>query len=488
MNKHGSLRYKLTISHISMVAIPLILFGLVELWIHLMGYSGYSTEMDEALNSSSILAAKVDEQIKNQPDSLLNKTFLQQLDKIGRQTHIFVVIKKNTTYAYLPEGFDMRRFRDKGAAYEEDAPRHKGKSPGYYLIQYREFNFSDGSSGRVYFLFDEFSERTPDEVLFILVFLISLLLNVLISYRVSKSIVTPLGMLNEATGEIARGNLDCAIHYSSPDELGELCDSFDQMRQQLKKADDLNKRYELNRRQLIANITHDLKTPITSILGYIQGIIEGVANSPEKMEKYTRTIQTNAVEMDHLIDELFLFSSLDLNQLAFNFESVNIEDYLKDCFEEKVYDLEQKGIIFLYEPEYTSGNPVQADRQRLQRVINNLILNSQQHRDPDKEVSFIKIVLTENNEEAIIEIRDNGKGIPFESLPYVFDRLYRSDPSRNRKIKGNGLGLSIAKEIIEAHGGRIWADSGEGFGTSIFFSLKKINPDNLAKDTGEAVE
>ncbi len=101
--------------------------------------------------------------------------------------------------------------------------------------------------------------------------------------------------------------------------------------------------YENNRKELIANISHDLKTPITTIKGYTEGIRDGIPNSPEKMDKYLQIIYNNAVELDGLIDDLFLFSKLDLKKLPFNFEAININDYLKDCFEELQFDLEKKG-------------------------------------------------------------------------------------------------------------------------------------------------
>ncbi len=302
----------------------------------------------------------------------------------------------------------------------------------------------------------------------------------------AKSIITPLRILNKATADIARGNLDGAINYRSLDEVGELCQSFEQMRLQLKDAQTLRQRYENNRKELIANISHDLKTPITSIRGYVQGMMEGVARTPDKEQKYMQIIYNNSVEMERLIDELFLFSKLDLKQLDFNFEPVNIEAFLRDCAEEKGYELESNGIQVSYIGSYPSQAPVIADRKRLQRVINNIIINAEQHCDRSKPLSWLEIVLLENETEAIIEIKDNGHGIPAENLPYIFDRLYRGDPARSRQSGGSGLGLSIAKQIIEAHGGRIWAESEENAGTSIFLTLPKVKPETVPETVNEA--
>lgn len=487
-----SLRFKLLVSHISMVVIPVLLILLTEFaWTHIEKVADYSSKkvnpMEEALKSSSDVIYELDNQITTRPDVLLGESYFEKLDQIADEGYLFVVIKKDDKLVYVPDGLDLQRF-DRTPLESGDGKkdgRHGWRdSPGYFLIQQRSFQFSDGSSGQIYFLYDEVKHGALEEVVFVMVFLLGMLINVFISYRISNRIISPLRQLNEATGEISKGNLDCTIECSTQDEVGELCRSFDHMRVQLKEANSLSQRYENNRKELIANISHDLKTPITSILGYVEGIMEGVANSPEKMDKYTKTIYSNAVDMDHLIDELFLFSKLDLNQITFDFESIDIEEYLKDCVEEKTYDLGQKGIRLEYETHLAEERTVIGDRLRLQRVINNILQNSEQHRNPDNGESFIKIGASDYDREVVIEIKDNGKGIPEESLPHIFDRLYRVDPSRNRQIKGSGLGLSIAKHIVEAHGGRIWAESTEGAGTSIYFTLCKIGPDNISEEAG----
>ncbi len=474
LEKRKSLKYKLAISHISMIIIPLLLLGLADFFCHHifnLHSSPDEPKPEIVLKQDSTLVSELDYLINSNPDSLMDANYLEQLNKQIGKGSLFVIIEKDAALIYIPDGIDEAGLIAASTELKSGIPPDPH---GYLLLKYRDFQYTDNSTGHIYFLPKD-KPAGPDEgLIFIIALLLGMIINVWISYHVASNIIAPLGILNRATAEISHGNLDCSIESLSQDEVGELCQSFEKMRLQLKVAQTVSQRYEKNRRELIANISHDLKTPITSIRGYVQGIMEGVASTPEKESKYIQIIYSNAVQLDRLINELFLFSKLDLKQLEFEFEAINIEDYLHDCVEDKGYDIENKGIKLKFTTMYSSQALVLADRQRLQRVINNILVNVEQHQDLSKKQALLEIILSENNDEAIIEIRDNGKGICTENLPFIFDRLYRGDPSRNRQSRGSGLGLSIAKQIIEAHGGRIWAESEINIGTSIFFSLKKI--------------
>ncbi|MEN6390079.1 MAG: HAMP domain-containing sensor histidine kinase [Syntrophomonas sp.] len=486
--KDKSLKYKLAMSHISMIIIPLVLLGIAELvWheINTQYQSAQEPRAEEVVKQSIAITSELDIVISSNPDKLADSGYLKELNQQADQRFLFVLVEKAGKIDYVPDRIDRERLISSIWSLKNGTVLGHH---GYFLIKCRDFQFSDKSAGSVYLLTQERPRGPGIEWVFFAAVLLGLIINFIISYRVASNIVTPLGILNKATTEIARGNLDHAIEIPSEDEVGELCRSYETMRLQLKEARTLSESYENNRKELIANISHDLKTPITSIRGYVQGIMEGVASTPEKESKYMQTIYSNAVQMDRLIDELFLFSKLDLKQLVFDFEAINIEDFLHDCAEDKGYDLENKGISLSFTSNYPSRAPVWADRQRLQRVINNIIVNVEQHQDPNKKQASLEIVLSENDDEAIIEIKDNGQGISRENLPYIFDRLYRGDPARTRQSKGSGLGLSIAKQIVKAHGGRIWAQSEIEIGTSIFFTLKKTAAEGRAENSKNAGE
>ncbi|MFA6712085.1 MAG: HAMP domain-containing sensor histidine kinase, partial [Candidatus Caldatribacteriota bacterium] len=224
--------------------------------------------------------------------------------------------------------------------------------------------------------------------------------------------------------------------------------------------------------ELITNISHDLKTPITTIKGYIEGIIDGVPKSKEKQNKYLETIYQNAVHMESLIEDLFLLSKFDLDQSPYQFEYINIKEYLADCYEELQFDFQEKGIKLEYKVDYNEKKLVKADRQQLKRVILNIINNAINYKNAIN--PKIEMILTEKGQEAQIEIKDNGIGVSEDVLDKIFERFYKEDKARSNSSPGTGLGLYIARKIILDHGGSIQAKSRVGLGTSIFFTLPVV--------------
>jgi signal transduction histidine kinase len=231
----------------------------------------------------------------------------------------------------------------------------------------------------------------------------------------------------------------------------------------------LQNKYEQNRKELIANISHDLKTPITSIKGYVEGIRDGVASTPEKIDRYIETIYVKATDMDYLIDELFLLSKLELSSVPFHFEEIDLRTFFVYLLEEFQFDLEKAGVSIALAADNEANYKVSADREQLKRIVTNIIQNSLKHMD--KEVKEILVHLTAKAAEVIVQVQDNGTGIDETVLPLIFDQFYRADPSRKSGAGSSGLGLAIVKRIVEQQGGAAWAESTVGKGTSIFFSL-----------------
>lgn len=305
--------------------------------------------------------------------------------------------------------------------------------------------------------------------------LVLIVTNGILTYLVSKSIIEPIQKLADAANKIASGNLDFSLQVTGNDEISQLTESFETMRKKLKEAEELKQKYEQNRKELIASISHDLKTPITSIKGYINGIKDGIANTPEKMERYIETIANKASELDELIDDLFLFSKLSLQKVQYHFETMDINSYLKDYLEELRFDLGENGGTINYEVDGKEFL-VKADRKQLHRVLTNIIQNSVKYLD--KETPAIKVKLSEKQDFVQVEINDNGPGIDQIALPYIFEQFYRTDQSRNSATGGSGIGLAIVKQIIEDHGGVVWAESEIGLGTSVFFTIPKAGEEN----------
>jgi signal transduction histidine kinase len=281
----------------------------------------------------------------------------------------------------------------------------------------------------------------------------------------------PLRVLESGIEEIKKGNLKAEIPIDQADEIGDVAVSFNEMRDQLKKLIDDRLYYEEENRVLISNISHDLKTPITAIKGYVEGIMDGVATTPEMMDKYIKTIYVKADAMDAMLNELSIYSKIDNDTIPYDFKRLNLDSFFRDCIDDLSIDLESKNMEITYFNYCSKDLNVIADTEQLKRVITNIIMNSVKYND--KEKGRINIRIREDGDYVKVEIEDNGMGIDEKDLPYIFDRLFRADASRNSRLGGTGLGLSIAKKVIEEHGGKIWAKSRKNTGTIIIFTLER---------------
>ena len=286
-----------------------------------------------------------------------------------------------------------------------------------------------------------------------------------------RSIAVPLVKLRKATRNIKEGNLDFVLEVEGNDEFSQLCQDFEEMRKRLKESTEEKILMDKENKELISNISHDLKTPITAVKGYVEGIMDGVADTPEKMDRYVRTIYNKTNEMDHLINELTFYSKIDTNRIPYTFSKLNVEDYFSDCAEELGLEMETRGIELVYANYVEKGVQVIADGEQIRRVIHNIVSNAIKYMEKPK--GIIQLRVKDVGDFIQVEIEDNGKGIAAKDLPYIFDRFYRTDVSRNSSKGGSGIGLSIVKKIMEDHGGKVWATSRLGIGTIMYFVLRK---------------
>ena len=286
-----------------------------------------------------------------------------------------------------------------------------------------------------------------------------------------RSIEVPLVKLKKATKNIKEGNLDFVLEVEENDEFSQLCQDFEEMRKRLKESTEEKILMDKENKELISNISHDLKTPITAVKGYVEGIMDGVADTPEKMDRYVRTIYNKTNEMDHLINELTFYSKIDTNRIPYTFSKLNVEDYFSDCAEELGLEMETRGIELVYANYVEKGVQVIADGEQIRRVIHNIVSNAIKYMEKPR--GIIQLRVKDVGDFIQVEIEDNGKGIAAKDLPYIFDRFYRTDVSRNSSKGGSGIGLSIVKKIMEDHGGKVWATSRLGIGTIMYFVLRK---------------
>ena len=303
---------------------------------------------------------------------------------------------------------------------------------------------------------------------------------VLLTSWIKSSILNPINQLKTAMGQIRDGNLDYMLPSTEQGEIGELYQCYEDMRLRLKESAEEKIQNDKNDRELISNISHDLKTPITSIKGYVEGLLDGVANTPEKQEKYLRTIYNKVGDMVQLINELTLYSKIDNDKIPYNFRRINLADYFGDCVEEIGMDLEAKNIELNYSNLLAPDTEMIADPEQLKRVVNNIISNSMKYMD--KPHGRIDIRLLDEQDSLRIEIEDNGRGIAARDLPNIFDRFYRTDSSRNSATGGSGIGLSIVKKIVEDHGGYIWATGKEHVGTCMHMVFRKYRDSRVSEE------
>ena len=294
------------------------------------------------------------------------------------------------------------------------------------------------------------------------------IIELLFLLRMDRRILTPLDNLETAVREIGKGNYDVEVKGPFHPETANLIQTFNAMAKSLRESEQLKKAYEENRKDLIANISHDLKTPVTSLLGYIDAVHDIGKIAPEKIEKYLSIIKSNTVYMNKLIDDLFLFSRLDINRLDFSFERVNVKYFLRDLMEEFALDFGERNILF----DYRDGFPENARQETLtakldpklfNRIVRNLFDNARKY-GPETglrlEVSAGLCEPAGGEYDAtgfFVTIADNGPGLPEESMKHLFERFFRADPERTKNLSSTGLGLAIAHELTAAHGGKISA-------------------------------
>ena len=287
--------------------------------------------------------------------------------------------------------------------------------------------------------------------------------------RLEKRIIAPIQELRQGVNEIAGGNYDVRVACELPNDLGLLIASFNEMAEKLLQGERMQAEYEENRKNLVANISHDLKTPITAIQGYIEALLEQGAVPAQQRDRYLKTIHHNVSYLNHLVDDLFLFSKLDMQKLEFHFRPVRIRDYLSDLMEEFRLELDGREVGFRYADGLTDQPQVLLDGRRLHQAINNIVRNAISH-GPAHGLA-LEVTLGRRDGMIAIDLRDNGPGIPADKLPLIFGRFYRIDTERTKDLDSTGLGLAITKELLLAHGGDISVVSRRSEGTCFTIML-----------------
>ena len=417
---------------------------------------------------------------ESNPDALLDTEYLVSVNESLQKRQAFLVVQKEDDLVYCGNDRLYEMVRDslpENGSYDTDVDGGlyvNGRIP--YLVKQQEVGFSDKESGCFYIISDvnTLIPQTKTSLIqaigsVVIVFLITGLLLIIWLYA---AILKPINKLRQATRRVKEGDLDFRLEKTGEDEIGDLSADFEEMRAHLKTEIDTRIQYEEDLRTLIGNISHDLKTPLTTIKGYAEGMMDGVADTPEKREKYLRTIRSKAEDMTRMVEELALYTRIDCKSYPYHFEKVRLKEFFMDCIEEDEPELEQKNIKISLADKLSEDDEVYADREQLKRITMNIIGNAVKYLSKDS--GEITITLIDELSYIRTEISDTGVGVPKKDLPHIFERFYRGDTSRNTGKGGSGLGLAIVKQIVEDHGGTIGAKSAEGEGTTISFTLLKV--------------
>lgn len=468
-----TVRKRLFWSNILMIICPVIatiLIGLLcvgIIWVSVVNGAGLNLENTEDFNR---VCLAITETIEHK---LSEKTSLSSLDSLLENNGMAVRVleEEQEVYSY-------------GAADENDAALREAAEvlDGSSVVSqngrslYKSCETVEGRAYTIYILGGNHSEHAyaalkaalivSAAVIIVTIFLSILLTNRFLTKFVFRSIEEPLDILTKGVHEIRDGNLDFHIDYSHSDEFLPVCEDFNEMALQLKASVAKQQQQEQSRKELLAGISHDIRSPLTSIQAYVEGLLDGIAKTPEVQKRYLVTIQTKAKELDHMVSQLFLFSKMELGEYQDNACRLRLDEKLEALVSETRADYEEKGLLLKTDltPVTVTGDPIQLDR-----VIMNMMENSLKYQT--KKPGTLSITLARAADHCRLVFEDDGPGVPEQALPHLFEVFYRSDPARQNPQKGSGLGLAIASSIVTHMGGSIHAEKSKLGGLKIEICL-----------------
>ncbi|MCT4563933.1 MAG: HAMP domain-containing histidine kinase [Maledivibacter sp.] len=282
--------------------------------------------------------------------------------------------------------------------------------------------------------------------------------------------ISKINRINQQLDRVISGNLNTRILVRQDGLISQIACRFNRVIEILQTTRENQIIVEESRRKLMSNISHDIRTPLTSIIGYVEALKDGVATSEEERLEYLDIISAKSRNLKQLIDEIFYMAKLDSDDIEMNFEVQDVSEIIRECIIEFLPEINKKEIeLRVNVPE--SKTLVYGDKLSITRIFNNIIKNAIQYGEEGR-VLGIDLVATKTNYE--INIWDKGAGIEEEHLPYIFDRLYIKDKARKKALGSSGLGLAIVRKLIEKHEGKIWVESKPYEKTAFIFTIPKL--------------
>ncbi|MGI6010887.1 MAG: ATP-binding protein [Ruminococcus sp.] len=288
--------------------------------------------------------------------------------------------------------------------------------------------------------------------------LIIILVNACCSRWISALIIPPMKEIRKGMQKVKRGQLDEDIRVLRSDELGEVCDEFNEMQRQLKKSKEEQIKYETYRKELISGISHDLRTPLTTIKGYVGGILDGIANTEEKRRRYLLAVQTRTEDLENLVNQLSTYNKMENHTYHYQMETVDLNAFVREYLKENADFIGDHRMEISVDAEEKAY--IRMDRGAFRRIVDNLLTNSIRYREKGK--SRIRITVQKSKERIFWSIGDDGPGVAKSCLDKIFESFCRLDESRTHCNEGSGLGLAIVKQIVTDHQGIIYARNKDG--------------------------
>ena len=472
-----TIKKRLFCSNILMIAVPAVIAAFIGLlcvallWLVLRGGGGMRLEDKEDLTRAGRdMAGQIERAMAGSPDSWNGG--MDGLEAMTESGALRIVVVQNGSLAYaageaLPADSHLARAADAASGPEafvstgdRSLYRTGGVSGGdwaLYLFGTRQEHLDGGLKLVLALAFIGLT---------FVVFLTILMTNRFLTRFVIRRIEEPLDLLSEGARRLGEGDLEHRIVYAGKDEFAPVCDAFNEMAARLKASVERTRRDEESRKELLAGISHDLRSPLTSIRAYVEGLLDGVAQTAEAKQRYLRTISTKAEDIDRLVSQLFLYSKLDLEGVPMEMRPIRLDTFIASFVEDAAPDSHTRGLEV--SAEQLAPVTVSADPAQLYRVLSNILENSIKY--TDKETGHLRITLEESGR---LVLADDGPGVPAEALPKLFDVFYRSDPARKNPAGGSGLGLAIAAKAVRSMGGTIQAFNVPDGGLAIAIMLPK---------------
>lgn len=477
-----TIKKRLAVSNVLMLLVPIgitILIGLgclVLIWYTVAHGTGVGFEDSETFSQASIGISELAEEALERPNLQDRLDALDLLSSFLDRGAMSLVVTADGEHFYQ-YGEPLHTSEQSKLIQAAQVLGHDGTiSQGDHNLFVQSLRFHE--TDYVLYLFNTQSRlsHTTLKIAVVIaagVMLLGICLSVFFTDRflirfVFRHIEGPLELLASGVGQISLGNLDYRLEYHGNDEFLPVCEDFNHMAEKLKESVERSRREEESRKELMAGISHDLRSPLTSIQAYVEGLLDGVASTPAARQKYLTTIKAKAEELERMVARILAYSRMEMEAAPRNAEHLQLDAYLKSELDAIASDYAERGLTITYR---LVPFCIKADKEELRHLLANIADNSLKYKTNQHGV--LHITMEDHGQACLLRFTDDGPGVPEEALAKLFDVFFRADPSRSDRTKGSGLGLSIVEKTVRRMGGRVWAENSPQGGLTISMELPK---------------